>query len=177
MIATFLHSGVGSESAPAWRPLLNTCLGSGVLGVPAAELVELEFEVDNVIVLGNINVYLLLLCFFVTMLHIWWLLDAGVFLNINLVLFLSFSQSTEGRQCNDPKIQYKICENPRCPPGVPDFRDWQCQTFTYHKQKHRWHAVISEGICEACSSKNHTWYIFHITFCLIWHHWNFTGTS
>ncbi|XP_044146937.1 A disintegrin and metalloproteinase with thrombospondin motifs 19 [Bufo gargarizans] len=58
------------------------------------------------------------------------------------------SQSTEGRQCNDPKIQYKICENPRCPPGVPDFRDWQCQTFSfrssYHKQKHRWHAVINE---------------------------------
>ncbi|XP_063820326.1 A disintegrin and metalloproteinase with thrombospondin motifs 19 [Pseudophryne corroboree] len=58
------------------------------------------------------------------------------------------SQGTEGRQCNDPKIQYKICENPRCPPGVPEFRDSQCQTFSlrssYPKHKHRWHAVINE---------------------------------
>uniref|UniRef100_A0A8C5PPJ1 ADAM metallopeptidase with thrombospondin type 1 motif 19 n=1 Tax=Leptobrachium leishanense TaxID=445787 RepID=A0A8C5PPJ1_9ANUR len=57
-------------------------------------------------------------------------------------------QGQEGRHCHDPQIQYRTCENARCPAGVPDYRDWQCQAFSfrssYHKHKHRWHAVINE---------------------------------
>ncbi|XP_053557622.1 A disintegrin and metalloproteinase with thrombospondin motifs 19 [Bombina bombina] len=57
-------------------------------------------------------------------------------------------QGSEEGHCNDPKIQYRICENPICPAGSPEFRDWQCQAFnyrsSYHKQKYQWHAVIIE---------------------------------
>uniref|UniRef100_A0A670KJC4 ADAM metallopeptidase with thrombospondin type 1 motif 19 n=1 Tax=Podarcis muralis TaxID=64176 RepID=A0A670KJC4_PODMU len=36
----------------------------------------------------------------------------------------------EAGECHGSRIQYKICENPSCPPGVPAFRDWQCQVFS-----------------------------------------------
>ncbi|XP_031748801.1 A disintegrin and metalloproteinase with thrombospondin motifs 19 isoform X1 [Xenopus tropicalis] len=58
------------------------------------------------------------------------------------------SQGNEGRQCNDPKIQHRICENPECPANTPNFRDWQCQTFSfrtsYQKNKHQWQSIINE---------------------------------
>ncbi|KAG8456217.1 hypothetical protein GDO86_002132 [Hymenochirus boettgeri] len=58
------------------------------------------------------------------------------------------SQGNEGRHCNDPKIQHRICENPECSASVPEFRDWQCQTFSfrisYQKNKHQWHSIINE---------------------------------
>uniref|UniRef100_A0A6J0TXW9 A disintegrin and metalloproteinase with thrombospondin motifs 19 isoform X3 n=1 Tax=Pogona vitticeps TaxID=103695 RepID=A0A6J0TXW9_9SAUR len=54
----------------------------------------------------------------------------------------------EGGECHGSRIQYKICENPSCPPGVPAFRDWQCQVFavrpSYQKHVHQWQAVIDE---------------------------------
>ncbi|XP_066471108.1 A disintegrin and metalloproteinase with thrombospondin motifs 19 isoform X2 [Tiliqua scincoides] len=54
----------------------------------------------------------------------------------------------EGGGCHGSRIQYKICENPSCPPGVPAFRDWQCQVFSvrpsYQKHIHQWQAVIDE---------------------------------
>ncbi|KAM4808198.1 A disintegrin and metalloproteinase with thrombospondin motifs 19 [Rhinophrynus dorsalis] len=57
-------------------------------------------------------------------------------------------QGNEGRHCNDPKIQYRVCENPRCPAGVPEFRDWQCQALSFqssfHKHKPQWRAIINE---------------------------------
>ncbi|KAM4708921.1 A disintegrin and metalloproteinase with thrombospondin motifs 19 [Discoglossus pictus] len=57
-------------------------------------------------------------------------------------------QGSEGERCNDANIQYRVCENPKCPPGVPEFRDWQCQAFSYQysyrKQKYQWHAIIVE---------------------------------
>ncbi|XP_060617986.2 A disintegrin and metalloproteinase with thrombospondin motifs 19 isoform X1 [Anolis sagrei] len=54
----------------------------------------------------------------------------------------------DGRECHDSRIQYKICENPSCPPGAPAFRDWQCQVFSvrpsYQKHVQQWQAVIDE---------------------------------
>uniref|UniRef100_A0A8D2J8P4 ADAM metallopeptidase with thrombospondin type 1 motif 19 n=3 Tax=Varanus komodoensis TaxID=61221 RepID=A0A8D2J8P4_VARKO len=54
----------------------------------------------------------------------------------------------EGGECHSSIVQYKICENPSCPPGVPPFRDWQCQVFSvrssYQKHVHQWQAVIDE---------------------------------
>ncbi|XP_053158834.1 A disintegrin and metalloproteinase with thrombospondin motifs 19 isoform X3 [Hemicordylus capensis] len=54
----------------------------------------------------------------------------------------------EGGECHGSRIQYKICENPSCPPGVPAFRDWQCQVFSvrpsYQKHVHQWQAVIDD---------------------------------
>uniref|UniRef100_A0A8C4XYC6 ADAM metallopeptidase with thrombospondin type 1 motif 19 n=1 Tax=Gopherus evgoodei TaxID=1825980 RepID=A0A8C4XYC6_9SAUR len=50
--------------------------------------------------------------------------------------------------CHGPRIQYKICENPSCPAGMPTFRDWQCQAFavrpSYQKHVFQWQAVIDE---------------------------------
>ncbi|XP_078531739.1 A disintegrin and metalloproteinase with thrombospondin motifs 19 [Lissotriton helveticus] len=47
-----------------------------------------------------------------------------------------------------PKKQYRVCENAACPPGTPDFRDWQCQTFSFRPsyQMHptQWQAVVDE---------------------------------
>ncbi|XP_069083393.1 A disintegrin and metalloproteinase with thrombospondin motifs 19 isoform X1 [Pleurodeles waltl] len=52
----------------------------------------------------------------------------------------------EERDCH--KKQYRVCENAACPPGTPDFRDWQCQTFSFRPsyQKHttQWQAVVDE---------------------------------
>jgi len=46
-------------------------------------------------------------------------------------------------------MQYRVCENPACPIGVPAFRDWQCQAFSvrssYQKHVHQWQAVIDDG--------------------------------
>nr|XP_016846261.1 PREDICTED: A disintegrin and metalloproteinase with thrombospondin motifs 19 [Anolis carolinensis] len=54
----------------------------------------------------------------------------------------------DGGECHGTRIQYKICENPSCPPGVPAFRDWQCQVFSvrpsYQKHVQQWQAVIDE---------------------------------
>ncbi|XP_034955785.2 A disintegrin and metalloproteinase with thrombospondin motifs 19 isoform X1 [Zootoca vivipara] len=54
----------------------------------------------------------------------------------------------EAGECHGSRIQYKICENPSCPPGVLAFRDWQCQVFSvrasYQKHIHQWQAVIDE---------------------------------
>ncbi|NWR74894.1 ATS19 metalloproteinase, partial [Centropus unirufus] len=51
-------------------------------------------------------------------------------------------------ECHGPTMQYRVCDNPSCPAGVPAFRDWQCQAFSlrssYHKHVHQWQAVINE---------------------------------
>ncbi|XP_075456279.1 A disintegrin and metalloproteinase with thrombospondin motifs 19 isoform X1 [Ascaphus truei] len=52
-------------------------------------------------------------------------------------------RSSEGKYCHDPKIQYRICENPRCPAGAPNFRDWQCQAFSFRSSYATYkHAII-----------------------------------
>ncbi|NWW75082.1 ATS19 metalloproteinase, partial [Climacteris rufus] len=51
-------------------------------------------------------------------------------------------------ECHGPTMQYRVCENPSCPAGVPAFRDWQCQAFSvrssYQKHVHQWQAVIDD---------------------------------
>lgn len=51
-------------------------------------------------------------------------------------------------------MQYRVCENPSCPAGVPAFRDWQCQAFSvrssYQKHVHQWQAVIDDGKYKPC---------------------------
>ncbi|OXB83648.1 UNVERIFIED_CONTAM: hypothetical protein H355_015296, partial [Colinus virginianus] len=51
-------------------------------------------------------------------------------------------------ECHGPVMQYRICENPSCPAGVPTFRDWQCQALSvrssYQKHVHQWQAVIDD---------------------------------
>lgn len=60
-----------------------------------------------------------------------------------------FSRPGPEGDCHGPRIQYKICENPSCPAGMPTFRDWQCQAFavrpSYQKHVFQWQAVIDEG--------------------------------
>lgn len=57
---------------------------------------------------------------------------------------------TEARDCNGPRKQYRICENPPCPAGLPGFRDWQCQAYSvrtsYSKSVLQWQAVMDEGM-------------------------------
>uniref|UniRef100_H3AIU7 ADAM metallopeptidase with thrombospondin type 1 motif 19 n=1 Tax=Latimeria chalumnae TaxID=7897 RepID=H3AIU7_LATCH len=51
----------------------------------------------------------------------------------------------EGKDCQGPRVEYKVCENPSCPGGVPSFRDLQCQSFSrpsYHKHAFQWRAAI-----------------------------------
>lgn len=66
-----------------------------------------------------------------------------------LYYFVFLSPVREGRECHNSRLQYKICENPSCPPGVPTFRDWQCQVLSvrpsYQKHVQQWQAVIDEG--------------------------------
>lgn len=63
----------------------------------------------------------------------------------------SFSRlGSEARDCNGPRKQYRICENPPCPAGLPGFRDWQCQAYSvrasYPKHALQWQAVLDEGM-------------------------------
>ncbi|KAL6064835.1 hypothetical protein STEG23_009018, partial [Scotinomys teguina] len=55
---------------------------------------------------------------------------------------------SEARDCNGPRKQYRICENPPCPAGLPGFRDWQCQAYgvrtSYPKHALQWQAVFDE---------------------------------
>ncbi|GAB5566667.1 A disintegrin and metalloproteinase with thrombospondin motifs 19 isoform X3 [Prionailurus iriomotensis] len=55
---------------------------------------------------------------------------------------------SEARDCNGPRKQYRICENPPCPAGLPGFRDWQCQAYSvrtsYPKHGLQWQAVMDE---------------------------------
>ncbi|XP_069481726.1 A disintegrin and metalloproteinase with thrombospondin motifs 19 [Ambystoma mexicanum] len=52
----------------------------------------------------------------------------------------------EERDC--PRKQHRVCENAPCPAGTPDFRDWQCQIFSFRPpyQKHmmQWKAIVDE---------------------------------
>lgn len=64
-------------------------------------------------------------------------------------IFAIFSSSGLEGECHGPVMQYRVCENPSCPAGVPAFRDWQCQAFSvrssYQKHMHQWQAVIDDG--------------------------------
>lgn len=64
-------------------------------------------------------------------------------------IYAIFSSSGLEGECHGPTMQYRICENPSCPAGVPAFRDWQCQAFSvrssYQKHVHQWQAVIDDG--------------------------------
>ncbi|XP_011360554.2 A disintegrin and metalloproteinase with thrombospondin motifs 19 [Pteropus vampyrus] len=55
---------------------------------------------------------------------------------------------SEARDCNGPRKQYRICEHPPCPAGLPGFRDWQCQAYSvrtsYPKHALQWQAVMDE---------------------------------
>nr|XP_012303344.2 A disintegrin and metalloproteinase with thrombospondin motifs 19 [Aotus nancymaae] len=55
---------------------------------------------------------------------------------------------SEAKDCNGPRKQYRICENPPCPAGLPGFRDWQCQAYNVRTSspKHvlQWQAVLDE---------------------------------
>uniref|UniRef100_A0A8C9RFK7 ADAM metallopeptidase with thrombospondin type 1 motif 19 n=1 Tax=Scleropages formosus TaxID=113540 RepID=A0A8C9RFK7_SCLFO len=44
--------------------------------------------------------------------------------------------------CMGPTIQQKLCENLPCSPGLPGFRDLQCQTF--NRPSLRWYAVMDD---------------------------------
>lgn len=64
-------------------------------------------------------------------------------------IYAIFSSSGLEGECHGPTTQYRVCENPSCPAGVPAFRDWQCQAFSvrssYQKHVHQWQAVIDDG--------------------------------
>uniref|UniRef100_A0A667G5I0 ADAM metallopeptidase with thrombospondin type 1 motif 19 n=1 Tax=Lynx canadensis TaxID=61383 RepID=A0A667G5I0_LYNCA len=64
---------------------------------------------------------------------------------IKLIICTIFSRlGSEARDCNGPRKQYRICENPPCPAGLPGFRDWQCQAYSvrtsYPKHGLQWQA-------------------------------------
>ncbi|KAH0628176.1 hypothetical protein JD844_009008 [Phrynosoma platyrhinos] len=67
---------------------------------------------------------------------------------VTIFIFVFPSPVHDGGECHGSRMQYKICENPPCPPGVPAFRDWQCQVFSvrpsYQKHVQHWQAVIDE---------------------------------
>lgn len=69
-------------------------------------------------------------------------------------IYAIFSSSGLEGECHGPMMQYRVCENPSCPAGVPAFRDWQCQAFSvrssYQKHVHQWQAVIDDGKYEPC---------------------------
>lgn len=64
-------------------------------------------------------------------------------------IYAVFSSSGLEGECHGPTMQYRVCENPSCPAGVPAFRDWQCQAFSVRssnqKHVHQWQAVIDDG--------------------------------
>ncbi|XP_026559737.1 A disintegrin and metalloproteinase with thrombospondin motifs 19 [Pseudonaja textilis] len=69
------------------------------------------------------------------------------------------SPGHEEAECQGSRIQYKICKNPSCSPGLPAFRDWQCQVFSvrlaYQKHVHQWQAIIDkEKPCALFCSPN-----------------------
>ncbi|KAL4617663.1 A disintegrin and metalloproteinase with thrombospondin motifs 19 [Arapaima gigas] len=52
------------------------------------------------------------------------------------------SSSRVGWDCEGTKVQHKLCESHPCPPGLPDFRDSQCQIF--NRLAVRWYAVMDD---------------------------------
>lgn len=67
-----------------------------------------------------------------------------------MIICTIFSRlGSEARDCNGPRKQYRVCENPPCPAGLPGFRDWQCQASGVRasSSKHvlQWQAVTDEG--------------------------------
>lgn len=68
-----------------------------------------------------------------------------------MIICTIFSRlGSEARDCNGPRKQYRVCENPPCPAGLPGFRDWQCQAYSvrtsYSKHVLQWQAVMDEGM-------------------------------
>ncbi|KAF4014837.1 hypothetical protein G4228_006135 [Cervus hanglu yarkandensis] len=74
--------------------------------------------------------------------------DNGLNLAFTIAHEMGHKLGSEARDCNGPRKQYRICENPPCPAGLPGFRDWQCQAYSvrtsYPKHALQWHAVMDE---------------------------------
>ncbi|KAG7476499.1 hypothetical protein MATL_G00083530 [Megalops atlanticus] len=48
----------------------------------------------------------------------------------------------KAEDCDGPRMQYKVCDNLPCPPGVPGFRDLQCQTF--NRPSLHWYSIMDD---------------------------------
>ncbi|KAF7485633.1 Hypothetical predicted protein [Marmota monax] len=74
--------------------------------------------------------------------------DNGLNLAFTIAHEMGHKLGSEARDCNGPRKQYRICENPPCPAGLPGFRDWQCQAYSvrtsYPKHVLQWQAVLDE---------------------------------
>ncbi|XP_034146118.1 A disintegrin and metalloproteinase with thrombospondin motifs 19 isoform X3 [Esox lucius] len=52
------------------------------------------------------------------------------------------SLSGKSQDCMGPRMQYRLCQNPPCPEGIPSFRDQQCQTF--NRPSLHWHSIMDD---------------------------------
>lgn len=64
---------------------------------------------------------------------------------IYTMLFLLVRPRYGGKYCLGERKRYRVCNTPRCTPGLPSFRQTQCSLFdsvTYKGKLHRWSPVL-----------------------------------